>query len=56
MGYSKTNSGKITINKIYHLDFHEYKFIETNALEYAPYFNDLNKFLQKKYQKLCEKI
>lgn len=55
MGYSKNNSGKININKVYHLDFHEYKFIETNALEYAPYFNDLNRFIQKKYQKLCEK-
>jgi len=55
MWYSKTNSWTISINKMYHLDFHEYQFIETNALEYAPYFNDLNKFLQKKYNKLCEK-
>lgn len=55
MGYSKTNTGTISINKMYHMDFHDYNFIETNALEYAPYFNDLNKFLQKKYGKLCEK-
>lgn len=55
MWYSKTNSGTITINKMYHLEFHDYTFIETNALEYAPYFSDLNKFLQKKYSKLCEK-
>ncbi len=55
MWYSKTNSGKISINKMYHLEFHDYNFIETNALEYAPYFSDLNKFLQKKYAKICEK-
>ncbi len=40
---------------MYHLEFHDYNFIETNALEYAPYFSDLNKFLQKKYAKICEK-
>lgn len=40
---------------MYHLEFHDYNFIETNVLEYAPYFNDLNKFLQKKYSKLCDK-
>lgn len=55
MGYAKTNSWTISINKMYYLDFHDYNFISSNALEYAPYFNDLNKFLQKKYGKLCEK-
>lgn len=56
LGYTKTNSKTISINKIHHLDFCEYSFIETKALEYAPYFNDLNKFLQKKYAKCVEKF
>lgn len=55
MWYSKNNTKTITINKIFHLDINEYKFIETNVLEYAPYFSDINKMLQKKYGKLVEK-
>ena len=30
----------------------EYQFIESNAVEYAPYFADINKELEKKYGKL----
>jgi mevalonate kinase len=30
----------------------EYQFIENNAVEYAPYFTDINKELEKKYGKL----
>ncbi|MEI6117921.1 MAG: hypothetical protein WCP92_01360 [bacterium] len=37
---------------MYHLDINEYQFIETNALEYAPYIADINKELEKKYGKL----
>jgi len=29
----------------------EYQFIESNAVEYAPYFTDINKELEKKYGK-----
>lgn len=47
-------SKKITINKVYHLDMNEYQFIESNALEYAPYIADINKELEKKYEKLLD--
>jgi len=40
------------INKILHLDMSEYQFIESNAVEYAPYFTDINKELEKRYAKL----
>jgi mevalonate kinase len=52
MGFSTNTSKKISINKMYHLDMNEYQFIESNALEYAPYFADINKELEKKYGKL----
>lgn len=29
----------------------EYQFIESNALEYAPYIADINKELEKRYSK-----
>jgi len=50
--YSRNASKKISINKMYYLDINEYQFIETNALEYAPYIADINKELEKKYGKL----
>lgn len=52
MGYTRNTSKKITINKVYHLDMNEYQFIESNALEYAPYMADINKELEKEYGKL----
>ena len=52
IGYSKNTSKKISINKVYHLDMNEHQFIETNALEYAPYIGDVEKELEKKYAKL----
>lgn len=54
MWYSRNMSKKITINKVYHLDMNEYQFIESNALEYAPYIADINKELEKKYGKLLD--
>jgi hypothetical protein len=51
MGYSRTTTKWITINKIFHLDMSEYQFIESNAVEYAPYFWDINKELERKYAK-----
>lgn len=54
MWYSRNMSKKITINKVYHLDMNEYQFIESNALEYAPYIRDINKELERKYGKLLE--
>lgn len=50
--YTKTMNKGIRIKKIYHMDMNEYQFIESNALEYAPYIADLNKELEKKYGKL----
>lgn len=52
--YSKKNTNTISINKINYLDFYEYNFIEANAMEYAPYFSDINRFLKNKYQDFCE--
>lgn len=52
MGYTKSATKWISINTIYHLDISEYQFIESNACEYAPYFADINKELEKKYAKL----
>ncbi|HCB51431.1 TPA: hypothetical protein DEP21_02540 [Patescibacteria group bacterium] len=53
-GCSKNSSGKITLGKVFNLDLNEYKFIETNALEYAPYFNDLNSYIEEKYAHLIK--
>ncbi len=52
MGYTRSATKWISVNKIYHLDISEYQFIESNAAEYAPYFTDINKELEKKYAKL----
>lgn len=52
MGYTRTANKGISINKIYHLDVGDYQYIESNAVEYAPYFTDINKELEKKYGKL----
>jgi len=52
MWYTKSATKWISINTIYHLDMNEYQFIQSNAVEYAPYFADLNKELEKKYGKL----
>lgn len=52
MGYTRSATKWISVNKIYHLDLNEYAFIESNAIEYAPYFTDINKELEKKYSKL----
>lgn len=51
IGYTRTATKWISVNKIYHLDMNEYQFIESNAVEYAPYFADINKELEKKYGK-----
>lgn len=52
MGYTRTATKWISIQKILHLDISEYQFIESNAIEYAPYFGDINKELEKRYAKL----
>lgn len=52
MGYTKSATKGISVNKVYHLDIGEYQYIESNAVEYAPYFTDINKELEKKYGKL----
>lgn len=53
IGYTRTAKKWISVNKISYLDISEYQFIENNAVEYAPYFADINKELEKKYGKLC---
>lgn len=52
MGYTKSKNKGINIKSVYHLDINEYQFIESNALEYAPYIRDINKELERKYAKL----
>jgi len=56
MGYTRNNSQSIKLNQIYHFDINEDTFIEANILEYAPYFTDLQKEIQKKYTHLIESI
>ncbi|EKD25366.1 MAG: hypothetical protein ACD_80C00079G0009 [uncultured bacterium (gcode 4)] len=51
IGYTRSATKWISVDKIYHLDMNEYQFIESNAVEYAPYFADINKELEKKYAK-----
>jgi hypothetical protein len=36
------------------MDMNEYQFIESNALEYAPYIADINKKLEKEYYMLLD--
>jgi hypothetical protein len=52
MGYTRSATKGISVNKVYHLDVGDYQFIESNAIEYAPYITDINKELEKKYGKL----
>jgi len=52
IGYTKVAKKWVFVDKIYHLDINEYQFIESNAVEYAPYFTDINKLLEKKYGKM----
>ena len=48
MGYTRNASSQIRLRHINHLDINEDTFIQTNILEYAPYFTDLQKEIQKK--------
>lgn len=54
MGYSRINSPQIKLNKITYLDINEQQFIQSNILEYAPYFTELQKEVQKKYTHLTD--
>ena len=38
-----------------HFDFDEFGYIDTPLKEYAPYFNDLDTYIQKTYTSLIEK-
>jgi hypothetical protein len=38
-----------------HFDFDEFNYIETPLREYAPYFNDIDAYIQKTYKHLLEK-
>ena len=54
MGYTRTDAPTITLNKIFYQDLNEHSFIQANILEYAPYFNDLQKEIEQKYTALTE--
>lgn len=54
IGCSKNSSGKITLGTMSHFDFDEYNYIETPLREYAPYFNDIDSFIQKNYAHIIE--
>lgn len=56
MGYTRSASSQIRLRHINHLDINEDTFIQTNILEYAPYFTDLQKEIQKKYAHLVKDI
>ena len=55
IGCSKNSSGKITLGTISHYDFDEFTYIKIPLKEYAPYFNDLDKYIKTKYDFLIEK-
>ena len=54
MGYTRTSGSKVKLNKISYLDTNDQSFIQTNILEYAPYFTDLQKEIQKQYGHIAE--
>jgi hypothetical protein len=55
IGCAKNSSGKITLGTMANFDFDEYNYIETPLREYAPYFNDLDTYIQKRYAHIVEK-
>ena len=54
MWYTRNSTAQIKLNTITHLDINEDVFIQSNILEYAPYFTDLQKEIQKKYAHLVQ--
>lgn len=54
IGYARINTPQIRFNKITYLDINEERFIQSNILEYTPYFTELQKEIQKKYQHLTD--
>ena len=54
MWYTRNPSSQIKLKKITHLDINEDSFIQSNILEYAPYFTDLQKEIQRKYAHLVQ--
>ena len=54
MWYTRNSSQHIKLNTITHLDINEDIFIQSNILEYAPYFTDLQKEIQRKYTHLIQ--
>jgi hypothetical protein len=54
MGYSRSDSKQIRFNKITYLDINEQQFIQSNILEYTPYFTQLQTEIQKKYAHLTD--
>lgn len=52
---TKNSSGKITLWTMSHFDFDDFNFIETPLREYAPYFNDIDTYIQKTYKHILEK-
>ena len=52
---TKNSSGKIMLWTMSHFDFDEFNYIDTPLREYAPYFNDIDAYIQKEYKYLLEK-
>ncbi len=52
---TKNSSGKITLGTMSHFDFDEYNYIEIPLREYAPYFSDIDTYIQKNYAHLIQK-
>lgn len=55
IGCTKNSSGKISLGNMSHYNFDEFRYIDTPLIEYAPYFSDLNAYIQKKYTYLIER-
>lgn|GEM_PF-1376310 len=55
IGCTKNSSGKITFGTMSHYDFNEFSYIDTPLREYAPYFSDLDAYIQKTYSYLIQK-
>lgn len=52
--YTRNTRSQIRLKKITYLDINEDTFIQANILEYAPYFTDLEKEIQRKYAHLVQ--
>jgi hypothetical protein len=52
----KNNKDRLIIDKISYRDNLEWDFIQTNAMEYAPYFYDINNIINIRYKKILREL